>query len=142
VPNDFRFNVRNRLEYPIFGAAVLNLRILLHYDQIRNAGKVGWARYVVLLSLSFLLLVFLMAMHYWQALLLLPFAVGVLQRDWRTHIWLCFILLFYFLLNIDQLAAAPDALAYAEGFLIATLFTAAMLYCRWSKQIPPKQEAP
>lgn len=120
----------------------MNLRILLHYDQIRNAGKVGWARYVVLSSLLLLLLALLLAANYWQTMLLLPFAVGVLRRDWRMHIWLCFTLLFYFLLNVNQLAAAPGVLVYAQGFLIATLFMAAMLYCRWSKQIPPKQEAP
>ena len=34
----------------------MNLRILIHYDRIRNAGKSGWARYMVLSSFFLLLL--------------------------------------------------------------------------------------
>ena len=110
----------------------MNLRILIHHDQILNTGKLGWARYTVLSSLL-LLLVVLAVTNYWEALLLLPFAIGVLKRDWRTHIWLCFVLLFYFLLNVNQLAAAPGMPGYIQGFLIVTLFTASMLFCRWAK---------
>jgi len=111
----------------------LSLRILIHYDQIQNTGKLGWARYAVLASF-FLLLVALAVTNYVAALLLLPFVYGVLTRNWRVHIWLCFFLLFYFLFIVNKLAAAPDWLGYSEGVLIITLFVAAMLYCRWSKQ--------
>jgi len=117
----------------------LNLRTLIHNDQLRNTGKTGWARYAVLSSFFLLLAALALANSvtgYLAALLLLPFAIGVLKRDWRSHIWLCFVLLFYFMFNVNQLAAAPGVLAYVQGFLIVTLFTAAMFYCRWSKAAP------
>jgi uncharacterized membrane protein len=114
----------------------MNLRILVHYDRILNAGKSGWARYMVLASFFLLLPVLLLAKNYLAALLLLPFAYGVLTRNWRTHIWLCFLLLFYFLYVVNKLAAAPHWLDYAAGFLIVMLFVAAMFYCRWVKEAP------
>ena len=113
----------------------MNLRILIHYDQIRNTGKSGWARYAVLASF-FMLLLALAGINYLAALLLLPFAYGVLTRSWRTHIWLCFVLLFYFLFMVNNLAASPNWLDYSAVVLIVILFIAAMLYCRWVKQTP------
>ena len=111
----------------------MNLRILVHYDRILNVGKLGWSRYTVLASLLLLLLA-LVASHYLAALLLLPFAYGVLIRNWRAHIWLCFVLLFYFLVGINRLAHQPGWLDVMVVTLTAILFVAAMLYCRWSKQ--------
>lgn len=113
----------------------MNLRILIHHDRMLNVGKAGWARYTVLASF-FLLLLALLAINHLAALLLLPFAYGVLARSWRTHIWLCFVLLFYFLFMINKLAASPDWLGYVASLLIVTLFTAAMFYCRWVKKTP------
>ncbi len=69
---------------------------------------------------------------------LLIFIPGLIKEYWRAHIWLCFMLLMYFLVTIDALASPlPSIFDYAELVFIVTLFTAAMMYCRWSKQIPP-----
>lgn len=97
--------------------------------------KLDGARYAVLASLLSLLLVSALGGHYLAALLLLPFAYGVWIRNWRSHIWLCFVLLFYFLVGINRLASHMNGLDMAAVILTVVLFVAAMLYCRWSKQV-------
>jgi uncharacterized membrane protein len=69
------------------------------------------------------------------ALPLSVFAWALWQGHWRSHIWLCFMLLFYFLVNINQLAQKPDWQEWFELACIVILFTSAMLWCRWSKQV-------
>jgi uncharacterized membrane protein len=94
-----------------------------------------FARYAVLASFGLLLLI-LAASLSWSALPLLIFAWGIWRQDWRTHIWLCFVLLFYFLVVINQLAQNPAAWSsWLECGLIVILFTGAMLYCRWVKRV-------
>lgn len=98
--------------------------------------KTRVARYGVVASFVLLLLL-LLASRSWSALPLLIFAWGIWHQDWRIHIWLCFVLLFYFLIVINQLAQAPGAwTSWIECGLIVILFTSAMLYCRWVKAVP------
>jgi len=102
--------------------------------------KTLFARYTVLASFALLWLV-LVASLSWSALPLLIFAWGIWREDWRTHIWLCFVLLFYFLVVINQLAQTPAAWAsWLECGLIVILFTGAMLYCRWVKIVNISEE--
>jgi uncharacterized membrane protein len=106
------------------------------------ARKVELARRTVLTGFVGLLLL-LLATRPLAALPLLLFARGVWCRDWRTHIWLCFVLLFYFLVVINQLAQSPAAwLGWVECALVVALFTSAMLYCRWVKVETTEQGTP
>lgn len=104
--------------------------------------KLLFSRYSVLASFVLLLLV-LVASRSWSVLPLLVFAWGLWRQDWRTHIWLCFVLLFYFLVVINQLAQTPTGgMSWLECALIVILFTSAMLYCRWVKAIPVAIDVP
>lgn len=103
--------------------------------------KVELARRTVLAGFVLLLLLLLVTRTL-AALPLFLFAWGIWRRDWRTHIWLCFVLLFYFLVVINQLAQQPFAwIGWAECVLVVTLFTSAMLYCRWVKALPVPADA-
>ena len=97
--------------------------------------KTRFARLTVLTSFGLLVLALLLH-RFWLVLPLLLFAWGLWREDWRSHIWLCFVLLFYFLLNINELANQATVRAWLECGLIVLLFSSAMLYCRWVKQIP------
>lgn len=100
---------------------------------VNTVRKVELTRQVVLISFVLLLLLLLLE----RTLLVLPlflFVKGIWQRDWRTHIWLCFALLFYFLVVINQLAQTPTAwLAWMQCGIIVILFSGALFYCRWAK---------
>jgi len=98
--------------------------------------KTHIARRAVQVSFALLLGVLLAGLS-WSVLPLLLFVWGIARQHWRTHIWLCFVLLFYFLVVINQLAQNPAAWSsWLEGGLIITLFTSALLYCRWVKRLP------
>lgn len=99
--------------------------------------RTDYSRLAVLASYTLLALE-LVVSNPLSVLPLLLFAWGVVTAHWRSHIWLCFALLFYFMANINNLAESPTWLDYAETALIAILFVAAMLYCRWSKSISPE----
>jgi uncharacterized membrane protein len=102
-------------------------------------GKILWSHYLVMACYGLLLLA--LAMSSWlSAVFLLPFAWGVWKQNWHAHVWLCFVLLFYFLMNVNTLAARASALVWAETALIVLLFTSAMLYCRWSKPLRNEKE--
>lgn len=105
------------------------------YSRTRLARSVVIASYVLLL----------LALLFGQPLSVVPlllFAWGIATAHWRSHIWLCFVLLFYFLASINSLAEQPSWLGYTETTLVTVLFTAAMFYCRWSKSPPPESAAP
>ena len=59
------------------------------------------------------------------------FVAGILRQNVRTHLWLCFILLGYFLLAVQYIFACQSVLGALELALIVVLFNAAMLYVRW-----------
>ncbi len=73
----------------------------------------------------------------WLAVLLplLIFLPGMLKDNLRSFIWLCFVLLLYFMRLVVRLFEDPTApLAVIGMFAVVVLFIAAMLYVRWRAQ--------
>lgn len=65
-------------------------------------------------------------------LVLLP---GLLRGAWKSHVWLCFVLLVYFLGTVAGLARPPNAiLEWLQLVLICLVFVSAMLYARWQQR--------
>jgi uncharacterized membrane protein len=56
---------------------------------------------------------------------------GIMRQNTRTHVWLCFVLLGYFLLAVQNIFVCQGLLNVLELVLIVVLFNAAMLYVRW-----------
>lgn len=70
----------------------------------------------------------------WLAVLLplLIFLPGMLRDNLRSFIWLCFVLLLYFMRLVVALFERPtDPLAIVGMVSVVVLFNAAMLYVRW-----------
>lgn len=66
---------------------------------------------------------------------LLVFFPGVFRDRPRTYIWLCFVILLYFLTVVLRLFYNPaDPVAWAAMVGIVTSFVAAMLFARWRSQ--------
>ena len=66
---------------------------------------------------------------------LLLFLPGMLRGAWKTFLWLCFMLPFYFALSVARLAdAQPDLAARVELLMVCLLFVASMLYARWRQR--------
>lgn len=63
---------------------------------------------------------------------LLAFLPWLLARNHRTMIWLCFLLMIYFLVAVPN-AMLPITvwINYVEVALVVSLFVSAMLYSRW-----------
>lgn len=63
---------------------------------------------------------------------LLAFLPWLLARNPRTLIWLCFLLMIYFLVAVPN-AMLPITvwINYVEVALVVSLFVSAMLYSRW-----------
>lgn len=63
---------------------------------------------------------------------LLVFLPGVLLKKYRSHIWLCFLLMLYFCRAVMNLFSDEVRLLdWIDLALILILFSAAMLYARW-----------
>ena len=63
---------------------------------------------------------------------LLIFLPGPLRDNLRTYIWLCFVVLLYFLTLVLRLFNDPaDPVAWVGMSCVFILFTAGMLYARW-----------
>jgi len=90
---------------------------------------------VVLASYGLLLLLRLYVAP-WSVVPLLCFSWGVWHAHWRSHIWLCFLLLFYFLANVNGLASQVTPALVAECLLLVTLFVSSLLFCRWTRSVP------
>jgi uncharacterized membrane protein len=102
-------------------------------------------RYFVLSSYFGLLMVFTLNTLVWPScnkhpntviwlihmLPVLLFLSGVLKRNVRTHVWLSFISLGYFLAAVPTVFVCHSVLPILETLLIVQLFTSAMLYVRW-----------
>ena len=73
----------------------------------------------------------------WLAVLL-PLAIflpGMLKDNLRSFIWLCFVLLLYFMRLVVSLFEHPTAPLSVIGMLaVVVLFISAMLYVRWRAQ--------
>lgn len=66
-----------------------------------------------------------------QLVLLLAFLPGIMRQNVRSHIWLTFMLLGFFMMSVSIAFACTSIFTTAEVILVAVLFTAAMLYIRW-----------
>ena len=70
----------------------------------------------------------------WVAVLLplMIFLPGMLRNNLRSFIWLCFVLLLYFMRLVIALFESPtDPLAITGMAAVVVLFVAAMMYVRW-----------
>lgn len=70
----------------------------------------------------------------WLAVLLplLIFLPGLLDDRLRSYLWLCFVLLLYFMRLVVALFAAPGSPVAIVGMIaVVTLFISAMMYVRW-----------
>ena len=110
------------------------------------------ARVTVWISFAALLLSFFLETMLWpgcqrspnkvvwavQSLPLLLTLPGVVRAGPKAHIWLCFLLLGYFLVAVNALLYCPTLLVAIEIGLIVVLFISAMLFARWQAKLYKK----
>ena len=66
---------------------------------------------------------------------MIVFLPGLLRGAWKTYLWLCFVLLAYFMFTVDELFRAPaDVREWLELVFNIVLFNAAMFYARWRQR--------
>ncbi|MFZ1292921.1 MAG: DUF2069 domain-containing protein, partial [Pseudomonadales bacterium] len=66
---------------------------------------------------------------------LIVFLPGLLRGAWKTYLWLCFVLLAYFMFTVDELFRTPaDSREWLELLCNVILFNAAMFYARWRQR--------
>ena len=70
------------------------------------------------------------------------FLPAMLRRNLRALAWLCFILLFYFLMAVPVAFACVSALTTLEVVVIVILFIVTMLYIRWQSRANKQQSNP
>lgn len=66
---------------------------------------------------------------------LLVFLPGLVRGTWKTYLWLCFVLLIYFMVVVSNLfgpRAGPSD--WLQLVLICVLFNTAMFYSRWRQR--------
>lgn len=66
-----------------------------------------------------------------QLVLLLMFLPGMVKQNVRSHVWLTFTLLGFFMAAVATAFACTSWLTVGEVLLIVVLFIAAMLFVRW-----------
>lgn len=70
-----------------------------------------------------------------KCLPLIIFLPGLLKGSLRTHMWLCFVVLFYFTRAVvDAFLTEGALLESLTTAITVTLFIASMMYVRWQKQ--------
>lgn len=62
---------------------------------------------------------------------LLAFLPAMVKHNVRACAWLCFILLFYFLLSVNVAMTCVNPFTALEVCVIVVLFVSTMLYIRW-----------
>ena len=62
---------------------------------------------------------------------LLMLVHGVIYKNVRSHVWLSFISLGYFMASVNGMFACPDFLMAVEISLEVSLFVTATMYIRW-----------
>ena len=114
--------------------------------------RTGVARRAALASLTLLILA--QALDAWvrgaplgiYLLRILPLAIflpGLIRDRVRTYIWLCFVILLYFMTVVLRLFYDPaDPVAWVAMASIVVFFNAAMLYARWRSQEQRAEVAP
>lgn len=66
---------------------------------------------------------------------LIVFLPGLLRGAWKTYLWLCFVLLAYFMFTVEALFRTPaDSREWLELLCNVILFNAAMFYARWRQR--------
>ena len=66
---------------------------------------------------------------------LLLFLPGILRGSWKSHLWLCFVILVYFTITVSKLFDARRSPAdWLELVAIVVLFIAAMMFARWRQR--------
>lgn len=76
-----------------------------------------------------------------QILILLSFLPGVLKQNIRTHVWLAFILLGFFILSVNTAFACYSVITLLEVIAIVALFISSMLYIRWRSRELKEEES-
>ena len=72
---------------------------------------------------------------------LLCFLPGLMRGNVRSYVWLCFILLGYFITAVPNALGCSTVLNIMEPVLIVVLFIAAMMFIRWrSRALKARQE--
>ncbi|MFT5691516.1 MAG: putative membrane protein [Oceanicoccus sp.] len=71
---------------------------------------------------------------------LLFFVRGIVKKNVRTHVWVSFICLGYFLVSVNAVFACPDIITGIEIGLISVLFTTSTMYIRWRSREQKLQE--
>ena len=62
---------------------------------------------------------------------LLAFLPSLLKQHVRAHIWLCFVLLFYFMVAVLGAFQCASVATTLEVAAVVLLFISAMMYVRW-----------
>jgi uncharacterized membrane protein len=121
--------------------------------RIETAWRITVILYACLIGALAVDHIFLRTHFFWfiwliQTLPLLTLIPGLIAKRIRSGIWLCFILLFFFLMYIDQTNIAimthNNTLAAAYAGLVALcilLFTTSLLFARWSAQFTNKKHS-
>ena len=66
---------------------------------------------------------------------LLLFLPGLVRGNWKSYLWLCFVVLVYFMVTVSELFGPEREIADVfELMLIVVLFIAAMMYARWRQR--------
>ncbi len=107
--------------------------------------RAAYSRRLTLLSYTGLIVLFSLSTLVWPScnrdpnvpvwllhvLPILAFLPGILKQNLRAHIWLCFILLGYFLASVSTAFSCTSILMILEVVVLVILFISAMLYVRW-----------
>jgi uncharacterized membrane protein len=60
------------------------------------------------------------------------FLPGMVRKNLRSYVWLCFVSLLYFISLVERLFAQPDSLLATAGMIaVVSLFISSMLFVRW-----------
>ncbi|WP_261844740.1 DUF2069 domain-containing protein [Aliamphritea ceti] len=72
-----------------------------------------------------------------QVIPLALFYPVIMKRNLRGHIWLCFFVSIYFMHAVQiAMSSGPNSLlGLIETLLVASLFTAAMMFTRWQSKL-------
>ena len=107
--------------------------VLTTWSSWRELDRQEWARRILWIS-YWMLVLEQVPVYLVSAVLLLLFLPGLLQRSWMNAIWLCFVMLGYFMVNITHLFRLDrSALDVLELFTILTVFISGMLFARWKR---------
>ena len=112
--------------------------------KLELARKLNWACYAALLLLFAVWNLFLGGSLKWWLLQTIPLLLvlpGLLKRQHRSYLWLCFILLLYITAGIVDVMMPTRG--WQHGALTAlslTLFVSAMMASRWQVQLLSAQQ--